>query len=99
MELFHDMFFVNEKIRYSTGFSIPINKKIFLDFNYIFESEVNKNIKDNFHIFRSYDRLTKQFKEDIKMDYLNKILNMKSCCNIDQLIFGALFHLLILQIQ
>ena len=53
MELFHDMFFVNEKIRYSTGFSIPINKKIFLDFNYIFESEVNKNIKDKFHIFRT----------------------------------------------
>ena len=54
---------------------------------------------DVFHIFGSYDKLTELFKDGIKMGYLNKILNMKSRCNIDQLIFGALFSLLILQIQ
>ena len=54
---------------------------------------------DAFHIFASYDKLTELFKDGIKMVYLNKILNMKSRCNIDQLIFEALFYLLILQIQ
>ena len=44
-------------------------------------------------------KLTELFKDGIKMAYLNNILNMKSRCNIDQLIFGALFHLLILQMK
>ena len=38
---------------------------------------------DVFHIFGSYDKLTELFKDDIKMAYLNKILNMKSRCNSD----------------
>ncbi len=54
---------------------------------------------DAFHIFGSYDRLTERFKDGIKMGYRNKILHMKSRCYIDQLIFGALFYLLILQRQ